>query len=375
MRHDLPQDWKKFYASQLKPKYSLESRIRQTQKHYKDVTRQAILDFEEIATSNAQIIRDLDYYKEQYAKLKKTSSLANEVSDLLLRHIRMLEDVEEWQPEENHSEIEETLLCMNADQHIGFIVDQYEIPKGGQEYNPDVARERIEDYSQTVLKITGYHRKYANVNDCHLVYLGDGIEGDWRGLNMSKDNIVQQYYKAYAIFASQIKLFAKNFKKVHVHCVYGNHSRMDKGQPEYVNWEYIIWATTMPLLFQNVKNVTFDIPSTPFCNFSIDDWRFCAIHGGGIKMHYKTPYYGIDAANKEYNEIFQEFEAGRFQYMLMGHFHECASLSNNKIKMCGSTVGYHPWGVSTVRKYSPPSQKMCFIHKAHGIVDDRDIYL
>ncbi len=325
---------------------------------------------------SAKTERELAYYKEHFENTQRRDKFIDEIADLIKENVKPLNVIKEWKPAKRSSaKPEEEILIFNSDQHIGFRVDDKERPQGGMEYNPEVAEKRITSYSQTVMKIVENHRQYENIDVCHLLYLGDGIEGDWKGLNMSKDNIVEQYTSAFSVFLSQIQFFASQFREVHISSVYGNHSRMDKGQPEYINWEYILWKYAMSLALKNTKNVTLNIPSTPFGYFKIYDWKFAAIHGGGIKMVYKTPYYGIETAYKEYNEIFQELEAGRFNYLTLGHFHSPASLNDNKIKMCGSTVGYLPFAISALRKYCRPSQKICFVHKEHGIVQDRDIYL
>jgi len=377
MRHDQQyNDWKQYYDSLNRPRYSMDTKVKLVRNLFPQVTPEMVLNYSDIKNTTGQVSRDLEFYKEQYDKHKQQKDLICEMTDLLLHNVKPVALTTYWEPEPRSSELpEEVLLCLNADQHIGMIVDEKEAPPGGQEYNPEVAELRVKDYSRTVLKITEYRRMFEQINDVHLVYLGDGIEGDWRGLNMSKDNIVEQYSKAFEIFLDQVVFFASHFRHVYIHCVYGNHSRMDKGLPEYVNWEYIFWSYIMGLRLRNIKNVTLDVPSQPYCNFQIYDWKFCAIHGGGIKMHYKTPYYGIETAQKEYNEVFQDLEQDRIDYLLLGHFHECASLKNNKIKMCGSTVGYHPWAMSAMRKYSPPSQKMLYVHKKHKISNDSDINL
>lgn len=367
-----------FLRHELRPRITPEGLIEKTlkQKRFSEYTPEEVRAKIDLLDDTAKDRRDLDFYRSHYNNTKKRSGFVDEIIDLIGKHIKPINITEQWQPAPIKNKLpDEKLLCINSDQHIGFIVNQYEAPKEGMTYNPTVAKQRIEKYSQTVLKIIENHRKFERIDEVYLTYLGDGLEGDWKGLNCSKDDIVEQYVNAFSIFASQIEFFANHFSQVYINCIYGNHSRMDKGQPEYVNWEYILWSTVMRVKLENVQNVHLNVPSTPFGFFNIYDKKFCMIHGGGIKMTYRTPYYGLESAHKEYNDIFADLDQGRFDYLLLGHFHQPASLNDNKIKICGSTVGYHPWSMSALRKYCRPSQKMCLIHKEHGIVEDRDIYL
>lgn len=376
--HKIFENWLEF---ELRPRRSPERVIQDALKRFPDMSTEEITDKVNAKTTQitdvaAKTSRELAYYKERFENTQKRGNFINEITDLIKEHVKPMNDVKEWKPSlRSNGRPEEQVIMFNSDQHIGFTVDDKEKPQNGMEYNPEVAERRIMQYSQTTMKIVENHRKYQNIDVCHLVQLGDGLEGDWKNLNMSKDNIVDQYTNGCSYFLSQIQFLATQFREVHVKVIYGNHSYLDKGRETYINWEYILWKFAMSLAIKGIHNVTLEVPSTPFGYFQVYGWKFCMIHGGGIKMVYKTPYYGIETAYKEYNEISQELEAGRFDYLALGHFHVPASLSDNKIKMCGSTVGYLPFAVTHLRKYCRPSQKLCFIHKERGIVQDRDIYL
>jgi hypothetical protein len=55
-RHDIPKDWKTYFAGLSRPRYSLDGKINLTLHYYKDVTRAEILDYEE-KTNPAEIYK------------------------------------------------------------------------------------------------------------------------------------------------------------------------------------------------------------------------------------------------------------------------------------------------------------------------------
>mgnify|MGYP001193061655 FL=1 len=375
-------DW---IRQQLRPRLTKSTLFEKAKKVFPDITEYEIEKaYEEIFASeeDKQIERDLEFYKKEYERFRKRTDIVNEMVSLISYNITPFNKTkEQWKPSKTTNRSEETALFLNADAHIGFVVDELEAPATNMQYNKQVAEKRIKYYTEKFLTLTEERRLTRKMDNCYAVYDGDLVEGNFEKINISKDNIVEQIMIAGNIYANQLLALSQNYKNVYVKAIYGNHNVIQKGLPEYANFEYIMWRMVEEKC-KNLKNVEFQIPTQPFGLFNIYDWGFCFTHGHMIKINQRTPFYGIESSYTEIKSVIEQM-GNTFQYLILGHFHtpNILSVSGGKVIMCGSVCGYTPYALRTMakNKYCPPSQFFCSVSPKHGIaswqciIDLRDI--
>lgn len=313
-----------------------------------------------------KIKREYEFLKKEYDKFKDKRNVVDEIVSLCKANIQPLQvEKRSWEVKQNKEHQEEVAVLMISDTHIGFNINDLEAPNKDMIYNIDVLETRIKWVIGKFLDIIEEKRKTRNIKKLVLPFLGDMVEGNWISINASKDDIVRQIFEGVRIFAQAVQTLSKEFETIEVYCVSGNHGVIQKGQPEYVNWDYIFYRF-LEETCRNLSNVSWTVATLPYQIFQVFDYRYCLMHGGNIKMFYKTPYYGIETADINLKSIINQF-GDRYDILLLGHFHQPAFLptQSGMVIMNGSLFGYSPFGLK-IRRYYPPNQ-VCFgIHPDHS---------
>lgn len=112
------------------------------------------------------------------------------------------------------------LICL-SDVHLGEENSNF-----FGDYNADVARERLNNYLEQILKIQARH----NSESCTLALLGDIVSGNIHVTVQitNRENVIDQIKIVSDLITSFIYKLSQHFKKVNVCSVSGNHSRIAK---------------------------------------------------------------------------------------------------------------------------------------------------
>ncbi|MDY7043667.1 hypothetical protein RVS70_05550 [Virgibacillus sp. M23] len=251
-------------------------------------------------------------------------SIQNVLSDIrweeIMNHV--------FSPIDNHTNTR--LIAVISDWHIGALVDVE-----GNKYNLEIAKERINQYVDSILKLA-YERKVYRID---VVYMGDILEHaymrDSQAYHAEFPVSKQMTVGGRLIIEMLAKLATKNFYVVYRGFA-GNHDRMNKDKNgnidgdtgmvvvnemiqvfvETSNKENLVYEETHPysakLLDVNGKNIKFvhgDLEKKA-------DTKKIADHGSRDKLHYDAIVYG--------------------------HFHHfaCIEVGINRFEIrCGSTKG------------------------------------
>lgn len=122
------------------------------------------------------------------------------------------------------------MIVMLSDLHIGKCFDNY-----FGEFNKDIAIRRLADYLQEIKNIQTRH----NVKACHVVLLGDLIEGiiHLDGIVTNQENVIEQIKTASELISRFCHELCKVFVNVDMISCSGNHSRMNPNKKEALHDE------------------------------------------------------------------------------------------------------------------------------------------
>lgn len=226
------------------------------------------------------------------------------------------------------------VICLN-DQHAGNAAS----PIGLIEKRMGYLRQKFGEW------IEGQRATYT-LEDVHVFGLGDYIEGALR--ESAKQTITEQEPEQAVEMGNLIAQFCldltSQFRKVHLSLVMvDNHARIDQKmnfeQAVSRSWNIVVEAIIRGRLGGH-KDVTLYAPHDFFCWVKVENTRFLNIHGNGIRMMRRTPYYGIDdrLALEKSN---RQGTPTEFDYMNLAHFHHGAEGSGWGLRppMVGTT-GY-----------------------------------
>jgi len=312
--------------------------------------------------------------KAKYREALKRASLADAISAVLKESVEAFPPVPVPAPEPvdtSRYTVEEAVLLL-SDWEIGDVITpgrtlglgsyNFERFKDEYKYLVDKTIDFLFD------KLRGY--KFQAL---HIPILGDMVigiihESNWRVADGTPYTWV--YGGAY-VLAQGILQLAQLFPKVYIYGVPGNHGRLEKKksykEPE-VSFDYFLYET-LGLLLLNQPNVECDFPASLFMIREINGHKFFFWHGDGIRMYRRTPWYGIEDADKEMSLLLQATDQ-HYDYMVIGHFHDKASIERagkGEVIINGSASGVSEYSIGAIRSGRFPSQMLFGVHRRHGI--------
>ena len=169
---------------------------------------------------------------------------------------------------------EDMIVCL-SDLHIGatfYGFDGY--------YDSRIAKERLNDYLAEIIEIQKTHK----AENCTCVLLGDIISGNLHKVISvtNKENVIEQVKLACEYISDFVYELGKNFNKVELRGVSGNHSRIEEKEDALLGERLdtlIIWFVKSML--KNVPNITVEdenIDDT-LSTFFVRDKLYYAVHG------------------------------------------------------------------------------------------------
>ncbi len=257
---------------------------------------------------------------------------------------------------------EATAVIVLSDLHIEERVDPEKV-NGLNEYNPDIARARLERVVQGGLIMVKQQQREIEINTIVLAVLGDIITG-YIHEDLVETNYlspIQACILARELLESSINLLLNNTKcNVVVVCTAGNHGRTTEKRriQSYAenSFEYLLYRT-LEAHYKENKRVEFRITEA-YHNY-LDVYGYIVRFHHGDFMQYGGGVGGITIpVNKS---IAQWNQAVRADLDVFGHWHQL-SFAKNFISN-GSLIGHNMYGVSIKAGFEPPQQAFFLIDK------------
>ena len=173
----------------------------------------------ELETLNKQIMNELELSNQQVDFLLNTTT--RNTLDQLNINIKVDKKIER----------EGTAFGILSDIHIEERVD-IEVVNGLNEYNPDIAKYRVEKYFINLLKLINKERQDIKIDKLVLGLLGDNITGyiheDLKETNFLSPTEATRNIKSILLSGIKYLVDNGNFKEIIIPCIKGNHGRTTK---------------------------------------------------------------------------------------------------------------------------------------------------
>lgn len=261
------------------------------------------------------------------------------------------------EPREKTSGLREACsLVLISDTHLDEVVEK-EAVNGLNEYNPDIARRRMERLFTGARWLTNYSRQAHAVRDMVVWLGGDTVSGiiheDLRETNAM--GLPESIAFAQQILSDGLNYLLKDEKleSLRVVCSVGNHGRLTKevrvNTRISTNIETLLYLN-LAREFANDPRVSFDLPQGELTYFQVYDRVVRVTHGDALK-------YGgaLGGLTNPINRAISRWDMSiAADLTLMGHWHQY--MDCGKFIVNGSVVGLGPFSVRIQAPYERPQQ-------------------
>lgn len=265
-------------------------------------------------------------------------------------------------------------IALFSDAHIEETVKPESV-LGKNEYNIDIAKERIENYFVNLVNCI----KEDKVNSLIFASLGDTITSFLHDENheCNSHTPIEAVLIAQNLIFSGLTYICDNTKldKILFIGIVGNHGRTTKkiqhANGFKMNYEW--------LMYQNIKQqceaaklpIEFNIPESEIALLDTDDGqRFIFCHGFQIKGGGNGTVCGIyPSLNRLSMKWGRTFGQNR---IFLGHFHSCTSIVNAMVN--GSIIGFNSFALTNGMPYEEPAQMYVAYDSEIGELLTRRIY-
>jgi hypothetical protein len=257
------------------------------------------------------------------------------------------------------------------------VLADWQLAKVTPTYNSKVCEERIEQYAETVIRLTEIQRAEHPVKHLHIWALGDIIEGEliFPGQSFLVDGGLYRQITVDGprILKNFITRMLENFETVTFVGVIGNHGsiggRARKDHDPETNGDRMLYRIVQ-LMFENEKRIKFQIPEGRgerhwYAIDTIGKYRSLLIHGdqfGSLSALYsfQKKIYGwkVGAIEEEFDDVY------------FGHFHTPTKMTFNSVqcRISGSPESTNTYAMESLAAVGKASQPLMFVHPERGIV-------
>jgi len=245
------------------------------------------------------------------------------------------------------------------------------------EYNPDIAKERIRNFFRTTVKLISMYRKRSSIDTVVLALLGDLITGfihdEYRESNFMSPLTAILFVRDEIINGINFLMSETRLKKLIVPCSYGNHGRTTKDIRHETSAENSFEQHLYYLLesyYEKNKRIEFMINNSYHTYITLfDKYTIRFHHGDHIK--YRGGIGGITVpVNKSIAQWNKSISA---DLDVFGHYHQL--IDGGNFVANGSIIGYNAFALNIKASFERPKQAFVLIEKTYGKIATHSIIL
>lgn len=271
-----------------------------------------------------------------------------------------------------------------SDWHYGEVVSKAETG-GVNEFNRAIGKVRVRRLVERTIRLAkGFAFRDGSPKPPGIVIAlgGDMISGDiHEELAETNDGTpLQMISDVLDLLIWGVDEMKKEFGKVFLPCVVGNHGRTTKKQRAkqavFLSYEWTLYQM-LERHYANDKDVTVFVPNETDAFFSVAGQRFLLTHGNALGVKGGDGIIGAlgPIARGSVKLRNSEFKIGReFDYLIMGHWHQ--ELWIGRVIVNNALKGYDEYARLFLRaEPTRPSQCLWFVHPEHGITARVSVYV
>lgn len=314
-------------------------------------------------------VRDRDRYKSQVSILAER---LDEVERLLGIHERVgqLRPPKWTTPArpKRHSAIVASIL---SDTHFDEVVRPGEIGDVNA-YNREIGEIRLRLWADKLIEVARNYVAGVDIDGAVVMLGGDIFSGNLHDLaETNEDTLMGSLLHWSEQIAAAIEVVAKEFGKVHVPVVVGNHGRMTrKPRTKLRARDNVDWALghIVAKHFDGDKRVQVTVTDDPDQLVPIYDTTHLLTHGdqvtggGGIGGIWPPIMRMIARKQQRYAGT-----GNPFDLMVCGHWHQLITAPNQGLIVNGSLKGYDEYAALNNFRAEPPLQAMWMVTPQRGV--------
>lgn len=249
-------------------------------------------------------------------------------------------------------------------------------------YNQQIARDRIDQFTDECRRLTQQRRATTTVDQCVVVMGGDMIEGLFNFPNQAFEidaSIFGQYVWVSRKIVDVVRAALATYKKVHVVGEWGNHGRVGSRRdcvPKNDNFDRMCYHLAKELLEDEILSgrLTWAPDDEDIQRLEIGSYRALVLHGDEIgRGGSSSPNTLLKYANNLKSGSFKYHgEFWDFRDLYIHHFHQHAEypMANGEgaVFMTGSTESDNRYARDSMAASAIPSQRLHFIDPKKGVV-------
>jgi len=271
-------------------------------------------------------------------------------------------------------------ILHTSDRHIGERVDPKEI-NGWNEYNLAIAQDRIRRHVETACQKLREWTDDTTLDGVIYTMGGDEISGDIHDELIATNELTSlgQVQEAVRLHVESLNMVLKEFGRVHVMAVPGNHGRTTKKSTakKYGALSYdVMIAKLVAEKFQDAPGLTFDIADGPDVVQQVYGRNIVLTHGDKIGTGGGQGFAGPELPMLRGSHKLRQSYASVgmvIDLILGGHFHTSANLRGSLFN--GSVVGYSEFAQQIRAPMDEPKQWVALYRSKWGLSERLDVRL
>lgn len=278
----------------------------------------------------------------------------------------------EWMAPARPSEQHAIPTFLVTDVHYDEVVNPAEV-EGYNCYNRRIADMRLQKAFTGAVRMTQHY--FAGVKyDGFQLFLGGDLMSGIIHEELTETNQATLCESILAVtepFEAGINLLAKEFKKVNVTCVVGNHGRRTRKPRSKFrakdNFDWLVYQLIAKYM-RGRKDVTMHVGEAADATATVYSTRYRLTHGdqfkggSGISAELSPLLLGSHRKSRRQSAIGKPYDV-----LVMGHWHQTLWLPSKGVIMGGSVVGYSEHSYIENFAAEPPQCSLWLTTPEHGI--------
>ncbi len=270
---------------------------------------------------------------------------------------------------------EATAIVQISDGHFGKVIVPSTV-NGLNEYNPDIAKKRMQHCAENTIKLIKKEREDVKIDNLVLILGGDFLENsqlhNHSEMTTSMSPMEETLFSR-EILHKYIKTVCEygNFKKIAIACTRGNHSRITHRMVASVdyrmNYETILYSILKDDFSKEA--ISWTIPDSEVAEVEVYGKMLRVVHGHQIK--FQGGVGGLTVPLNKY--VMRMDQINKAFYNFVHHYHNL-SYPTVRTTVNGSIVGYDPYAMSIGCSYEPPMQSFQLLDSKWGMTIKAPIF-